>query len=415
VQNGLALHGGGILVVPAYPPGVSMVTVSGVVVRNNRATDYSGGGIFVDIFGILTVRDSIIEGNTATGYGGGILVDSSSLIMSETAVTGNSAELRGGGIMVDPFLYGSVIITNSTISQNTATEVGGVLALNGPMTISSSTITGNSADSHIGGIAGHGYDTVLTQTIIAGNLPTNCHALPTGDPSVTSDGHNLSSDATCGLDQPTDLEEIDPLLLPLADNGGPTPTHALSTGSPAIDAGGLDCDSIDQRGVPRPQDGDGDGIAYCDIGAFELERRVLLVDIDVKPGSEPNSINPRSRGVIPLAIFGSADFDVADVDVSTLRFGSNEAAPRHNGHLEDVNFDAIMDLVVHFRTQEIGIQCGDTEATLTGNLLTGQPIEGTDSIETVGCRFGMKPLPYDDRDKATRRALDGIVDFARED
>jgi hypothetical protein len=62
---------------------------------------------------------------------------------------------------------------------------------------------------------------------------------------------------------------IDPLLGPLANNGGPTFTHALLPGSPALDALTESCPVTDQRGVARPYDGDGDGVALCDIGAFE--------------------------------------------------------------------------------------------------------------------------------------------------
>ena len=60
-------------------------------------------------------------------------------------------------------------------------------------------------------------------------------------------------------------------LLPLANNGGPTQTHALTlTVSPAIDAGdNAGCPPIDQRGFPRPRDGNGDGNAVCDMGAYE--------------------------------------------------------------------------------------------------------------------------------------------------
>jgi hypothetical protein len=70
---------------------------------------------------------------------------------------------------------------------------------------------------------------------------------------------------------------LDPLLGPLADNGGPTLTHALLPGSPAIDGGdATSCLSTDQRFLDRPVDGDGDGMAVCDIGAFEFQGQGLI-------------------------------------------------------------------------------------------------------------------------------------------
>ena len=107
--------------------------------------------------------------------------------------------------------------------------------------------------------------------------------------------------------------------------------------------------------------------------------------IDIKPGSYPNSVNPKSKGVIPVAVLSSIDFDAMQVIVSTVTFGPDGASPAHNGHVEDVNDDGFMDLMFHFRTQETGIVCGDTEATLNGELLDQTPITGTDSVNTVGC------------------------------
>jgi hypothetical protein len=123
-------------------------------------------------------------------------------------------------------------------------------------------------------------------------------------------------------------------------------------------------------------------------GAFQINGDgAPSVDIDIKPGSFPNSTNPRSKGVIPVAILGSATFDVATVKPDTARFGrtGTEAPPAHYA-FEHVNGDGYIDMILHFRTQQTGIACGSTQASLTAATITDQSIGGQDSIQTVGCK-----------------------------
>jgi hypothetical protein len=104
----------------------------------------------------------------------------------------------------------------------------------------------------------------LHNTIVAANTPFNC-ANP-----ISSRGFNLDDDDTCGLTMVGDQSSVDPLLGPLADNGGPTMSHEILVGSPAIDAADLlEFPATDQRGYERPYDGDFDGEPLPDIGAFE--------------------------------------------------------------------------------------------------------------------------------------------------
>jgi hypothetical protein len=142
---------------------------------------------------------------------------------------------------------------------------------------------------------------------------------------------------------------------------------------------------------------DGTNICYipADGGYREiLGRCVIEVDIDIKPGSDPNSINckvkPNQNAVIAVAILTTDDFDAMMVDHTTVSFeGATEAhVDKKTGepsrHEEDVDGDGDMDLVFHFRYGDTSLTCASTEGTLVGETFDGIPIEGTDAVRMVG-------------------------------
>ena len=114
------------------------------------------------------------------------------------------------------------------------------------------------------------------------------------------------------------------------------------------------------------------------------------IDIDIKPGSNINPVNPKSKGKIPVAILSTSDFNARKmVDRDSLTFGAtgdeNSLAfctPRR----VDINGDHLKDLICHFYTKKTGFQCGDTEGILKGQLLDGTLIEGSDSVRIIPCK-----------------------------
>ena len=158
-------------------------------------------------------------------------------------------------------------MTNSTLSGNTG--YGGGVYNSGTATVTNSTLSGNAA-AFGGGIWNTGTAT-LKNTIVA-NSPSgnNCYG------PITVGGYNLDSDNTCGFGTSNNsLSGVDPMLGPLADNGGPTETHALLEGSPAINKGN-NAFAVDPDGNPLQFDQRGQGFARIvggsvDIGAFEVQ------------------------------------------------------------------------------------------------------------------------------------------------
>lgn len=222
-------------------------------VADNRATD--GGGVFVADGETATVAGCIIAGNTALGGtdGGGLAADmDSTLTVINSTISGNRAGGSGGGLFV--YDEGTAYVYSTTVANNVADS-------------------DNSGAGDGGGIGHDGALVFIRNALLGGNVDRGGQAHDcTG--ILQSRSHNLvSSFRGCTLvgDTVGNLNNVDPKLDSLGDNGGSTLTHALFAGSPAIDAGSPGrCTDVDgnpllkdQRGEPRGRD------QVCDIGAFE--------------------------------------------------------------------------------------------------------------------------------------------------
>ncbi|MGH8502615.1 MAG: choice-of-anchor Q domain-containing protein [Gammaproteobacteria bacterium] len=270
----------------------STVKITNSTVSGNTA-GVRGGGMYSR--GTVSFTNSTVSGNTAGFDAGGVYNFRGSLTFTNSTVSGNSAVVNAGGVWN---IGGRATLTNSTISGNsTGNNGGGLTNSSGIMSLINSTLSGNTAGRGGGVHSGGRYgdvrsDVVLFRTLISGNTAGKGAEVYQVDGGVISANHfnlfghsgltNAQAFGGTGLilsgpfdgiatsdgATPTLLASIlDPVL---ASNGGLTHTHALVADSPAIDeTNSCPPPDRDQRGVPRPQNGNADPALLCDVGAFE--------------------------------------------------------------------------------------------------------------------------------------------------
>ena len=299
--------------------GSPAVSFSGLTLAD--ALSGSGAALVVDA--PVSLTDVALVDNRADGAGGAIDDLGPSLTLTDVTADANRAFGVGGGV-----LYvgagASATVVNSTLTGNLAGS-GGALYNDGKLSLIDDTVAGNAATNEGGAnnLDGTGPTTLQNTIVDNGPAATGPNCLGT---SFVSAGGNLedTSPSQCGLTQPSDLVGVDPLLGPLADNGGPTDTMALLPGSPAIGhIPAANCQStVDQRGLPRP----GVGKPACDIGAYEAQGAAVAVSCAPAPVADEQSSTctatvtapagfppPTPDGVVSFSSAGPGTFTPASV------------------------------------------------------------------------------------------------------
>lgn len=291
----LSIDGEGDEITVSGNDAVRVLTVSEdaeLVMERMTVANASGAlGSGLDIGGTVTLRECTFSNNSASEGGGAIYNDGGTLTVSDSTFSNNSSGGDGGAIRSS----GRLEISNSTFSGNSAGDDsdGGAINVLSPFdstTITGTTITANRAPEGRGAgvavsFAQEQSRIVVRSSIIAGNSTTD---VDFRDSNIfVSEGYNVIGDgnAAAAFSQPSDQVGVaDPLLGPLADNGGPTETHAPQLDSPATDRGddGSATPTTDQRGLERPYDypdvpnaPGGDG---SDAGSFERNPGTVQFD-----------------------------------------------------------------------------------------------------------------------------------------
>lgn len=113
----------------------------------------------------------------------------------------------------------------------------------------------------------------------------------------------------------------------------------------------------------------------------------IPVLIDIKPGSDQNTVNLGSNGAIPVAVFGSKTFDVHLIDSTTIKLADASAKVKGNGQpmvsYSDINNDGFMDIIIQIPTQALQLTSSDVKVNLDGRLIGGTKIKGVDSVRII--------------------------------
>ncbi len=422
--NGLTISGSNLSRVFTINGGVT-ATIETLTIADGRATGGStkvGGGI-ANFSGTLNVINSTLSNNSASGgggdnFGGGIYnIGTLNVInstLSSNSASGDNSYNNGGGIAN---FSGTLNVINSTLSNNSASassstnKGGGIANFSGTLNLTSSTLSnnfasGSSSNNEGGGIASYGGTVNAKNTIIAQNTASTG---PDFNGTAISQGYNLigKEDGSTGFTNGVNQDQVgsiamplDPLLGPLANNGGPTQTMALLPGSPALDKGISNGLPTDQRGFARTLDfpalanatgGDGTDIGAFEFGAsavFNVQAADPAVCLDPSGlvGVTATITNGNAASIasftatLPTGLTALAGTCAADVSPANCTIAVNGATVTWNGMLNPGQTVTII-----YRARIAANVAQGTQLTINNlALIAGVPLN-FNAVLTVNC------------------------------
>jgi CSLREA domain-containing protein len=386
IATGDATKGGGAIFNSAASGG-SKLTLIRSSFNGNLSPQGSGGALFNGTQATAVVSDSSFNGNIAgtpianNRFGGAIYNQSQAqLALNRVTMLTNAVGGSGGALANDK---GTAIVTNTSFTANAASSKGGGVfnfdsqqggANISTVTLRNVTFSSNAALISGGGIYNDSANNPFAVVTISNTIVDNSDGVGFGGNcvgTITSSGHNLDGGASCALNQPGDLSSADPKLDIPFFNGGPLVsllTQKLKFGSAAIDAGDpaiCAADPVlnqDQRGKPRPNDGDGNGNEICDIGAFEADTIVAgYGSTPVQPG--PIVVGSSIVGQGPI----NTTFNVFDTGTGALKVNT----PKLVGlNASDFTVDPNLSLTINPDDPPQAITVGCTPGALGNRVAT---------------------------------------------